>query len=127
MKQTMKINYRSVFKYESHQDSMKYEVMGEYSDDGNQETIRFFVDENKIEISITNQIILQNGNSKLHLVKNQKIENEYQSEYGILLITSELLSYKKTDHTYKIKYRLYDKDQFLAEVYVLIQLIEMRN
>ena len=82
MKKIIKVNYRSIFKYEEHQETVKYDGSG-HLEIGDDKIVVSYQDENKIKIELSeNEVKLHNGASVLHLVRDRDILNQYETPYG---------------------------------------------
>lgn len=119
MKELIKVNYKSIFKYEDHQETVKYAGAGYLLQQGNRQVISYQDGQMiKIELEPT-VIVLHNGKSVLKLVKDQDVLNHYQTDYGVIDLTTRLISYDY-GNTIKIKYELYDGTSLISQVYILI-------
>lgn len=126
MKKTIKLNYKSIFKYEEHQETIKYSGLG-YLEKGIDYDIISYQDEKKIKLVLKkNEINLYNGNSVLKLVKNEDVINHYQTDYGVIELKIRLISYENGE-TIKIRYELYDGESLISHVYILLNYIVLEN
>lgn len=126
MKKTIKLNYRSIFKYEDHQETVKYDGLG-YLENGFEQDVISYQDEKMIKLILKkNEIDLYNGVSALKLIKNKDILNHYQTDYGVIELKTRLISYEK-GKTIKIKYELYDGVHLISQVYILLSYIVLEN
>lgn len=126
MRKIIKVNYRSVFKYDDHQESIKYNGHGYLEEFDNKIVIRY-QDKNNIKIELfDDEVRLYNGASVLRLVKNRDILNNYQTEYGVIDLRTRLISYEN-GNSVKVKYELYDGLSLLSQVYVIINYIILEN
>lgn len=126
MSQVIKLNYRSVFKYENETESFKYHGIASLDKKDNQ-TIISYQDQNKIKIVLKeNEVILHNDASILRLHQHHPVMNHYQTAYGALKLEIRLISYECGD-TIKIKYGLYDGIHLLSQVYILLQYQILEN
>lgn len=120
------IRYKSIFKYDDHQETINYHVKGFYEENAYLKKISFINEGKKIELIIQKQMItLINGNAKLLLKYQEKINNLYQTPYGEMEIITELITFHDFGNI-KLKYRLYDNQEIISEVYLLVdyQLLE---
>ena len=117
MKKIIKVNYRSIFKYEEHQETVKYDGSG-HLEIGDDKIVVSYQDENKIKI--------HNGASVLHLVRDRDILNQYETPYGAIALKTRLISYDNGDNV-KIKYELYDGTNLISQVYVMLNYLILEN
>lgn len=126
MKKIIKVNYRSVFKYDDHQESIKYNGHG-YLEEFDNKIVISYQDQNNIKIELfDDEVRLHNGTSVLRLVKNRDILNNYQTEYGVIDLRTRLISYEN-GNSVKVKYELYDGLNLLSQVYVIVNYIILEN
>ena len=127
MEQVIKINYRSVFKYEDHNESVDYHEVGTLNTLDEGRVISFSHDGNHMEIGLYDSYIsLRNGKANLKLVQDRRILNQYVTDYGIMDLTTKLVS-QDTNNGVKIKYQLYDGGTLMSEVYVLVTYVILEN
>lgn len=120
MKKTIQLNYKSIFKYDDHHETVKYKSKGTYFKDDKKERITFYQDDTKIEITIRgNDVLLINGHSMLNLTYHRKVFNHYQTPYGLIELYTELMTLEH-ERNIKLIYMLYDGIQKISEVYVLV-------
>ncbi len=120
MKKTIQLNYKSIFKYTDHHETVQYKVRGTYLQDETKERISFFHDDKKIEITIRGQdVILTHGSSMLNLSYHRRVFNHYQTPYGMIDLYSELVLLEKGHHI-KMKYILSDQKEKISEVYMMV-------
>lgn len=126
MKRIIKVNYRSIFKYNDHQETVKYSGVGQLEIFGDKKVISY-QDENNIKIELKDdEIRLHNGNSILRLVRNREILNKYQTPYGVIDLKTRLISYDSGNNI-KIKYLLYDGNNLISEVYIMLNYLILEN
>lgn len=126
MRKIIKVNYRSVFKYDDHQESIKYAGHG-YLEEFDSKIEIGYQDQNKIKIELyENEVRLHNGASILRLVEGRDILNEYQTEYGVIDLRTRLISYEFGDNV-KIKYALYDGLNLISQVYIMLNYIILES
>ena len=126
MKRIIKINYRSVFKYDEHQESVKYDGHGYLEEDDDKIEITY-QDEHLVKIELSeNEIKLHNGPSVLRLVNDRDLLNKYQTEYGVIDLKTRLISYEFGDNV-KIKYELYDGINLISQVYIMLNYLILEN
>lgn len=127
MKSIIQVNYKAIFKYIEHKESISYQEVGYLEKCDEKKKIMFDNQQEHIEIHIHNQeVILKNNHTKLRLVQDKKIKNRYQSEYGEMEIFTKLILFED-GNTIKIKYQLFDQVALLSEVYVLITVKVLEN
>lgn len=120
MKKTIQLNYKSIFKYDDHHETIQYKAKGIYLKTEKKEQITFFQDGIKIEITIKGKdVLLINGHSILNLTYHRKVFNYYQTSYGLIEIYTELVMLEHNKNV-KLKYILYDGTHQISEVYILI-------
>lgn len=122
----VKVKYHSVFKYDNHQESIKFDTNGYLENQDDCKIISFKRDtEIKIKI-MDNKVILHNGKSILHLALNDEILNEYQTEYGVVLLKTRLISCE-SGNPFKIRYELYDEENLISSVYLMVSYLKLEN
>ena len=137
MKKIIKVNYRSIFKYEEHQETVKYDGSGHLEFGSLREigislscpeAARIMLNNDKkvtFELS-ENEVKLHNGASVLHLVRDRDILNQYETPYGAIALKTRLISYDNGDNV-KIKYELYDGTNLISQVYVMLNYLILEN
>lgn len=119
MKKVIKVKYRNIFKYEDHQEVIRFDEKGYLEESENHKVISFMINQLvRIEIK-TNEIILHNGNSILRLVSGRDVLNQYQTDYGVIPLKTRLIYYE-IGNTIKIKYELYDGSNLISQVYMML-------
>ena len=103
MKKIIKVNYRSIFKYEEHQETVKYDGSG-HLEIGDDKIVVSYQDENKIKIELS----------------------QYETPYGAIALKTRLISYDNGDNV-KIKYELYDGTNLISQVYVMLNYLILEN
>lgn len=120
MKKTIQLNYKSIFKYDDHHETVKYQSKGTYVKDDKKERITFYQNDKKIEITMKgNDVLLVNGNAMLNLSYHRRVFNYYQTPYGLIELYTELVTLEH-ERNIKLIYMFYDGKQKISEVYVLI-------
>lgn len=120
MKKQITVQYKSIFKYEDHQETMKCQGIGEIEQTPQLTVISFQDQDQIIQIELHEEhVILKHGMSKLKLVKNKKVMNHYATDYGMIELTS-LLHMIDTKNGIKMKYTNYDHQHVINEAYVLL-------
>ena len=118
MKKVIKVKYRNIFKYEDHQEVIKFDEKGYLEESENHKVISFMTDKLiRIEIK-TNEIILYNGNSILRLISGR--------DYGEISLKTRLIYYE-IGNTIKIKYELYDGPNLISQVYMMLSYMILEN
>ena len=103
MKKNIKVNYKSIFKYDDHHETVQFKSDGIYEKGFDKEKFTFYNNDQKIEIILKGkEMTLANGPSLLNLSYHRKIGNHF---YRYL----------------KVKYILSDEHQQLSEVYVMMK------
>lgn len=126
MKKLIRIKYRNVFKYDDHQEIIKFDENG-YLEEFNSHKVISFMGDRLIKIELkTNEIVLHNGSSVLHLVLNQDVLNQYQTDYGLISLKTRLIRCE-VGNTIKIKYELYDDFNLISQVYLMLSYVIMEN
>lgn len=122
----IKVKYHSIFKYDNHQESIKFDTNGYLENKNDGKIIRFKKDtEIKIE-AMEDKVVLHNGKSILHLALNEEILNKYQTEYGVVLLKTRLLSCE-SGNPFKIRYELFDGENLISSVYLMISYLKLEN
>lgn len=125
MKKKINIQYKSIFKYDDHHETVQYKARGTYEKDDHKTKISFYQDDTKIEITIRqNEVLLTHGRSMLNLSYHRKIMSHYYTEYGMIELQTELLTLEY-NNPIKLKYRLYDNGHKISDVYVLVHYQEV--
>lgn len=120
MKKTIQLNYKSIFKYADHHETVQYQARGTYLQDEKKQRISFFQDDQKIEITIAGQdVTLVHGNSMLNLSYHRRVFNFYQTPYGMIELYGELVILEN-DRNIRLKYILSDRKEKISEVYMMI-------
>ena len=84
MKKKIKVNYKSIFKYDDHHETVQFKSDGTYEKGFDKERFVFYNNNQKIEIVLKgNEMTLVNGPSLLNLSHHRKIGNHYHTEYLI--------------------------------------------
>ena len=91
MKKNIKVNYKSIFKYDDHHETVQFKSDGIYE-----------------------------KGSLLNLSYHRKIGNHYHTDYGMIELFTELITMEH-DRYLKVKYILSDEHQQLSEVYVMMK------
>lgn len=126
MKKVIKVKYRSIFKYENHQEVIKFDEKGYLEENENHQVISFINDKLiKVEIK-KDEIVLYHGTSVLRLVLGEDILNDYATEYGVFSLKTRLIHYE-VGNTIKIKYELYDGDNLISQVYMMLSYLILEN
>lgn len=126
MKKVIKVKYRSIFKYENHQEVIKFDEKGYLEENENHQVISFINDKLiKVEIK-KDEIVLYHGTSVLRLVLGEDILNDYATEYGVFSLKTRLIHYE-VGNTIKIKYELYDGDNLISQVYMMLSYLVLEN
>ena len=121
MKKKIKVNYKSIFKYDDHHETVQFKSDGTYEKGFDKERFVFYNNNQKIEIVLKgNEMTLVNGPSLLNLSHHRKIGNHYHTEYGMIELFTELITMEH-DRYLKVKYILSDEHQLLSEVYVMMK------
>lgn len=123
----IKVKYRSIFKYENQQESINFDTNGYLNRLDDKHLEISFVADKQIKIEIENeQVILHNGNSVLKMQLGKDIQNNYQTEYGSVLLKCRLLSLQ-SENPLKLKYELYDGEELISSVYVIVSYFKLEN
>lgn len=120
MKEAIYVNYKAIFKYPEHKETISYKEKGYFQHVNNTKIITFDSEQDHIEIHLSKQEVhLKNNHTTIRLVKDRKILNQYQSEYGVMELITKLILLED-GNTIKIKYQLFDYQSMISEVYILI-------
>lgn len=90
----------------------------------NGETNLYFESKEKIPFELIvkeKSLDLKQGESHLHLEVKKKIENSYQTPYGFLHLTTYLDVLELNDEGLKIKYRLFQDEECISNIYMQIR------
>ena len=121
MKKNIKVNYKSIFKYDDHHETVQFKSDGIYEKGFDKEKFTFYNNDQKIEIILKGkEMTLANGPSLLNLSYHRKIGNHYHTDYGMIELFTELITMEH-DRYLKVKYILSDEHQQLSEVYVMMK------
>ncbi|MFV0393354.1 MAG: DUF1934 family protein [Coprobacillaceae bacterium] len=125
MKKTINIKYNSIFKYETHKETIQYKEIGTYEKTNKGTFIKFSSKETKIQIRMHQDTVwLMNNQSELQLVKGKRIKNKYATMYGDINIDTYMETFEDNGNI-KIKYQLLDQNSCISEVYILIHIQNM--
>lgn len=122
MYKTKEIKYKTIFKQDGHTETLEHqgEAKVKYGDTMH---IAFHMNEDDVHIkSCENEVELINGDSKLKLVKDNIVSNEYVIPYGTTLIRTKLVSLQVSEDVFKMKYELYDQEDLIMSTYMMIKL-----
>ena len=128
MKKNIKVNYKSIFKYDDHHETVQFKSDGIYEKGFDKEKFTFYNNDQKIEIILKGkEMTLANGPSLLNLSYHRKIGNHRNEgnmdnirEYGMIELFTELITMEH-DRYLKVKYILSDGHQQLSEVYLMMK------
>lgn len=127
MKKKINVNYKTIFKYETHQETMQCESYGWLEKNNQKTNFHFLMEKNTINISLYEDCLyLEHGQSQLKLIKNKKVKNYYETDFGVLDLSTKLISLD-TKNGVKIKYQIFDGNHMLSEVYVLLTYRVLEN
>jgi len=113
MKKNIKVNYKSIFKYDDHHETVQFKSDGIYEKGFDKEKFTFYNNDQKIEIILKGkEMTLANGPSLLNLSYHRKIGNHYHTDYGMIELFTELITMEH-DRYLKVKYILSDGYQQL--------------
>lgn len=127
MKKIIYIKYNSIFKYETHKETVKYQEIGTYEETSKGIYIRFKTKETNIEIRILKDTVwLTNGSSTLQLITGKRVKNSYPTMYGTIYIDTFMENFENTGNI-KIKYQLLDQEICISKNYILLQITEKEN
>ena len=81
MKKNIKVNYKSIFKYDDHHETVQFKSDGIYEKGFDKEKFTFYNNDQKIEIILKGkEMTLANGPSLLNLSYHRKIGNHYHTD-----------------------------------------------
>lgn len=127
MKERINVNYKAIFKYPEHKETILYNELGTYTVEDGKKSIIFDTKDQHLEIHLLQEtIFLQNNHTKLKLIKDKKVMNAYQSEYGTMDLITKLVTFENKE-VIKIKYQLFDQEELLNEVYILITIKKLEK
>lgn len=117
------IRYKSIFVSGTDKESVDLKGEG-IVEIGDKVKIAFETDGYKIEVIYSeDEVILKNNQSKLKLVKDKMVLNEYQLPYGTTLLKTKLQKMKCSHNSLNLKYELYDSTSLISTVYIVINII----
>ena len=126
MKEIIKIKYRTIFKYEEHQEVVKFDEKG-YLEKLEDCQVISFKGDSLIKIKLRqDEVVLHNGDSILRLALDCDVLNDYQTEFGSVSLTTRLVQYE-IGNTIKIKYELYDGNSLVSNVYMMLSYWVLEN
>lgn len=124
MKRQVRIKYKSIFKYDAHQDQQNYDGIGIVSmyPDG------LDVSWGTMKVIVRGDtIFLSNETSELELCYQKIVDNAYVTAYGEVMLQTKLESYSYTKDSVRCKYLLMEGNVVISQVYILIQMIDVNE
>lgn len=123
MYQSKYIKYKSIFKSGNDKETVELSGQG-ILELGEKIHISFQSNGSLIDIYYSDkEVILKNNQSKLRLVKDRMVLNEYQLPYGTTLLKTKLIDCKYKENHMSLKYELYDSTSFISTVYIVVNMI----
>lgn len=117
--------YKSVFVYDDSRDTIAYHEPGLFGWQDDRYIIRFSADEKEIDISYhETHVRLSHGVSVLNFDVNRDIVNDYQMAYGVAKLKTRVVSLTSSDTALKFVYELYQGNEKIARVYLMVRVIE---
>lgn len=110
-------------------ESVTIQANGSMHEKGEQ-TFVYFENEDHIPFEIIidqkrEHLSLKQGKSVLRLKKGMRIDNDYETMYGSIPLTSELLKLEKGEEILKMKYHLRQNEQIISTVYMQLQWLNL--
>lgn len=129
MYKIIKIKYKSVIVTDGQKESVTIQANGSLHEKGEQ-TFVYFENEDHIPFEIIidqkrEHLSLKQGKSVLRLKKGMRIDNDYETMYGSIPLTSELLKLEKGEEILKMKYHLRQNEQIISTVYMQLQWLNL--
>lgn len=123
MYRSVLVRYKMIFKNDYGNEIVEYKNVGIALDNGSSKSISFDCEAGTIEIIYNkDEIVLNNGNSKLGFYYNKSRWNDYNVQYGTLKLKTKLLKFEANDSLIKMKYELYDQGGLLSTAYMLMNI-----
>lgn len=119
----VKVKYKSIMINGEDKNSVEINTNGTIHEK-NGETNLYFESKEKIPFELIvkeKSLDLKQGESHLHLEMKKKIENSYQTPYGFLHLTTYLDVLELNDEGLKIKYRLFQDEECISNIYMQIR------
>lgn len=119
----VKVKYKSIMINGEDKNSVEINTNGTIHEK-NGETNLYFESKEKIPFELIvkeKSLDLKQGESHLHLEVKKKIENSYQTPYGFLHLTTYLDVLELNDEGLKIKYRLFQDEECISNIYMQIR------
>ena len=57
---------------------------------------------------------------------DDEIVNEYETDYGVVLLKTKLISYQY-ENPLKLRYELYDGNNLISSVYLMVSYLQLEN
>lgn len=120
----VKIRYKSIIKYDEHQETIEYQETGEYLINDSGFSLEFTSQGNKIAIEQRDEQIFLTNNQATLVVAYQKLLNDYQTPYGSIELESDLLLFEYRKPNLKIKYQLSKDEVKISDIFIVVNIIE---
>ncbi len=118
----VRIRYRSIIKYDEHQETIEYQEVGEYVETESGFTLNFFANGNTIGIEKRDELIYLTNNQATLVVGEMELLNDYQTQYGNIELESRLLMFQHCKPNLKIKYALCANDVKISDVFIVVNI-----
>lgn len=123
MYRSVLIRYKMIFKNDYGNDTVEYKNVGVVLDNGTSKSISFNCEAGTIEIIYNkDEIILNNGNSRLCFYYHKERWNDYNVQFGSIKLKTKLLKFEANDSIIKMKYELYDEGGLVSTAYMLMNI-----
>lgn len=123
MKDRILIKYKSIFKYEEHQETLKYQGQGIVISKNNGIKIQFEDKGIHFDLFLSEEkSVLKNNDNTIELIMNKETKNSYNTPYGTCDVNC-ILKAINLSGDYKIIYDIVSGQEIISTVYIIISLI----
>ena len=123
-----RILYKSIFKYEDHNETLTYEERGTLTQDQEQFIIAFKVNNERIEIHHSDSYVtLKHGPALLAFSLHEPMTSPYPLAHGVVDLTGKVISLKSREDSLHFVYELYDHEVLLSTVYLMVRLLPVEE
>lgn len=120
----VKIRYKSIIKYEEHQETIEYQEVGEYLETDSGFRLTFVSGGNKIGIEKKGERIYLTNNQATLVISSMKLLNDYHTPYGSIELESEMLMFQHRKPNLKIKYALSKEEIKISDIFIVVNIKE---
>lgn len=119
MYKIVRIKYKSIMVNDEDKNSVNFHANGTIHEIDDSVNIYFETKEMNYEISFKEDVLtLKQGKSELIFKQGAYIDNDYQTPYGSLVLTSYLDLFEMNEENLKIKYRLFQNGECISKIYM---------